>query len=78
MCGGLHKKKDYLYPSQAITSNLNPNQPFSHCNNYAHDVNHCFTLHPKLQQVNANKGQKGRTAPNQNLVTKWAPNLSNI
>jgi hypothetical protein len=24
-----------------------------------------------------NKGQKGKDAPNQNLVTKWAPNLSN-
>jgi hypothetical protein len=44
-CGGPHKK-DYPNPPQAITSNLNPNQPCSHCHAYGHDVNHCFTHHP--------------------------------
>jgi hypothetical protein len=47
---GFIEKKDYPYPPQATTSNLNPNQPCSHCNIYARDANHCCTLHPKLQQ----------------------------
>jgi len=42
-CGGRHKK-DYPNPPQPITSNLNPNQPCSHCHAYGHDVDHCFTL----------------------------------
>jgi hypothetical protein len=49
-CGGPHKKKDCPNPPQAITSNLNPSQPCSHYHVYGHDVDHCFTLHLKLQQ----------------------------
>jgi hypothetical protein len=40
---------DCLNLSQAMTPNPNPKQPCSHCNTYAHDANHCFTLHQKLQ-----------------------------
>jgi hypothetical protein len=61
-CGGFHKKKDCPNPPQAITSNPNPSQPCSHCYAYGHDVDHCFTFHPRLwqgqsQNTNASKGQ---------------------
>jgi hypothetical protein len=35
---------------RVTTSNVNPNQPYSHYKAYAHDVDHCFMLHPKLQE----------------------------
>jgi hypothetical protein len=44
---------------------LTPTSHVPNCNAYRHEVDHCFTLHPKLQEgqsqnTNANKGYSSR------------------
>lgn len=52
--------KDYFNPPWPTTNNFNLNQPCVHYKVYNHDIEHYFTLHPELQQVQPEVNNVGK------------------
>jgi len=90
-CGGPHKKKDYLNPLQATTSNHNPSQPFPiimHMNMTSIIVLHLTQNYDRANHKTpmlirakvlrwARRGKNGKVQPIKGSATKLAQGQPN-